>query len=140
MTIPSESDINVRNSLDEIIARDNFLGKTLDEAEQLFRENSLAYQEDLMWMGPRAFAYYLRAVIDYLRSPHSAGDDDLISCLHMIILFRRDEEDFALALEQVRELVDYVLSDFDKFLEVPEVYGDLPEKYRQLKQQLDSAG
>ena len=55
--IPTANDINVHGSLDEEVACDHFLGKTLDEAEALFRANSLYYQEDLMWMGPRAFVF-----------------------------------------------------------------------------------
>lgn len=136
MNIPSESDINVYNSLDEIVARDHFLGKTVEEAEELFRENSAYYQEDLMWMGPRAFTYYLQSVINYLKSEYAADDDHIISCLHNIIVFRAEEERFLLAVDRVRELVNYVIDSYDKFNVDQDIYGNLLEKYKKLKSQL----
>ena len=66
--IPSRSDINVFDTLDERDACEHFLGKNIDEAEALFREDFLCYQEDLMWMGPRAFRYYVHAAINYIHS------------------------------------------------------------------------
>jgi hypothetical protein len=137
MELPTESDINVYNSQDELAARDHFLNKTVEEAEALFRDNSAYYQEDLMWMGPRAFAYYLRAALRYLQSPHSVGDDHMIDSLYEIIRFRSDQEDFSLALDGVKELADYVISHYDKFNVDREIYGDLLEKYKQLESQLE---
>ena len=51
MTLPTAADINVHDSLDEQHACQVFLGKSIDQAEALFRENGLFYQEDLMGMG-----------------------------------------------------------------------------------------
>lgn len=59
MPLPTRQDINVHDSLDERSACEHFLGKSLLEAETLFRENSLYYQEDLMFMGASAFRFYL---------------------------------------------------------------------------------
>ncbi|WP_435007341.1 hypothetical protein P12x_004665 [Tundrisphaera lichenicola] len=64
MRLPSAEEINVFDSLDERAAVRRFLGKDLRQARELFRDNFLAYQEDLMRMGPRAFAFYLPADID----------------------------------------------------------------------------
>jgi hypothetical protein len=133
MTMPTERDINIYNSLDEITARDHFLNKTVEEAEELFREDSAVYQEDLMWMGPRAFHYYLQSVINYLKSEHAAGDDHLISCLHGILRFRSEQEGISsLATDRGLELVDYVISNYDKFDVDTNAYGDLLAKYQQL--------
>ena len=63
-------------SLDEGSACKHFLGKTLTEAEALFREASLYYQEDLMWMGPRAFQFYLPAALNDLKSEAARGPND----------------------------------------------------------------
>lgn len=43
MQLPSRDEINVHDSLDERSACDSFLGKTLEQAEALFHENSLDY-------------------------------------------------------------------------------------------------
>jgi hypothetical protein len=57
MTLPTAKEIDPYGGLDGQVACKNFLGKSLDEAEALFRENSLYYQEGLMWMGPVAFRF-----------------------------------------------------------------------------------
>jgi hypothetical protein len=71
--LPELNDINVYDSLDERVACEHFLGKTLQDAEMMFRTNWDYYQEDLMWMGPRAFRYYVTAAIRYLQSAASEG-------------------------------------------------------------------
>jgi hypothetical protein len=136
MRLPTEDEINVHNSLDEISASQHFLNKTLEQAEDLFRENSAYYQEDLMWMGPRAFAFYLQAAINYLRSEHSAGDAHMIDCLHEIVVFRSDEEGFLLAIDRINEMIDYVIDNYDKFDADKDIYGDLIGKYTELQSQL----
>lgn len=141
MRLPTESEINVHNSPDEIAACRNFLGKTLAEAEAMFREGGARYQEDLMWMGPAAFNFYLQAVISYLESDSSRGDDHFIDCLDRILTFRSDEPDFSSASANVTRLVEYVFSNYEKFNVDPGIYGDLKEKYRQRRVSLlDSSG
>lgn len=135
--LPTEDEINVYDSLDEKIASEHFLNKTLQQAEALFRKNSTYYQEDLMWMGPRAFSFYLQAAINYLRSKHSVGDDGFIDCLYEVVMFRFPQEGFSLALDSVKELVDYVINNFEKFDVHEDIYGDLLGKYKQLLSQLD---
>jgi len=55
--LPTAEEINVFDSLDERCAVKNFLGKDLEQARSLYRENFLKRQEDLMWMGPIAFRF-----------------------------------------------------------------------------------
>lgn len=136
---PTKTDINVHDSLDEIAAKDHFLGKTVDEAELLFRENSAYYQDDLMWMGPRAYEYYLQSVVNYLKSPQAAGDTHIISCMYSVIRFRAEESGFELGRESVGELVDYVIGSYEKFDVNPDVYGDLLSQYEELKSELETA-
>ena len=80
MTLPTRQEINVHDSLDEQSACEHFLGKTLEEAEALFRDNSLYYQEDLMFMGPIGFRFYVPALVNYIRSNAATGDADIINC------------------------------------------------------------
>ncbi|MBD1823642.1 hypothetical protein H6F51_14230 [Cyanobacteria bacterium FACHB-DQ100] len=136
MRLPSEDEINIHNSLDEISASKHFLNKTLQEAEALFQENSAYYQEDLMWMGSQAFQFYLQAVINYLKSEHSLGDDHLIDCLYEIVVFRSQQDGFLVALDRVKEMINYVIENYAKFDVDEDVYGDLLGKYRQLQSQL----
>lgn len=136
MNLPTKEEINVYNSLDEISACEHFLNKTLQQAEAMFRENSSYYQEDLMWMGIRAFNFYLQSVINYLKSDDSTGDDHLIDCLYEIVIFRLNEKEFLLVIDRLNEMIDYVIDNYDKFKVNKDIYGDLIGKYRQLKIQL----
>lgn len=138
MRIPTESEINVHNSLDEIVARDHFLNKSVGESELLFREDSAYYQEDLMWMGPYAFAFYLWSAIAYVKSEYSSDDDHIISCLYDVLVFRSKEDGFLLASAGVKDLASYVIDNFPKFSVDRRVYGDLLEKYRGLRDRLNA--
>jgi hypothetical protein len=63
MSLPTSDDFNIFNSLDEETASKHFLNKTLIEAQALFREDGLTYCQDFMWMGPKAFNFYIEALI-----------------------------------------------------------------------------
>lgn len=134
--LPTKQDINIHDSLDERTAAEHFLNKTLAQAEAMFLENSLEYQEDLMWMGPKALGFYLPAVLGYLQSDASTGDAQLISSLEAMLEFRLEQEGISVAAGPARELVDYVISHYEKFEVDPGVYSDLLKSYRQLKARL----
>jgi hypothetical protein len=87
VSIPTADEINVFNSPDEQVACEHFLGKNLEEAEGLFRQNALLYQEDLMWMGPNAFKFYVKAAIRYVFSRDSVNDSIIIGALTSILEF-----------------------------------------------------
>lgn len=133
---PSARDINPHGSLDEVVAADHFLHKSLEEAEMLFREDSALYQEDLMWMGPRAFAYYLPAAIQYVKSEAAAGDVEFIAALLAIVRFRQEEEEFSLATRAVKDLVSYVTRHINRFEIDGEDCADLLADYQQLREEL----
>lgn len=136
MTLPTKDEFNPHNSVDEIAACEHFLGKTLEQAEEMFRADSMRYQEDLMWMGPRAFCFYLRAAFNYVQSDASTGDDSFIDALYNIFVFRSDEDGFALALSDVHNIVGYVMHNYQKFKVNNTIYGDLFAKYQELAEKL----
>ena len=74
------------------MAAAHFLGKSIEEAELLFREDSARYQEDLMWMGPRAYEYYVEAARRYAASAHAADDAEFVDALAEIVRFRQWEQ------------------------------------------------
>ena len=78
--IPSRSDINIDDSLDEQWAEENFFEKSKQEAELMFRDNALRYTDDLYAMGPKALVFYLEAAVDYIVSDHSSEDSGAVSC------------------------------------------------------------
>jgi hypothetical protein len=131
---PSAKQINVHDSLDERWACKNFLGKNVEQAELLFRENALRYQEALMWMGPVAFRYYVPAFVRYIQSEFAKGDSDSINCLHSLLSFKseHDPKHLAPCSEDLVTACRYVIDNYGKFAPAPEIYGDLRGKYQSL--------
>jgi hypothetical protein len=129
--IPTEKEINVFNSLDERAAIKNFLGKNLEQAERLFRENSTYYQEDLMWMGPVAFHYYVHALIKYICSESSNLDSDIINCFADILGFRIEYQPAELApvADSLAVVCNYIIKNYEKFDLKEEIYGDLRPRF-----------
>ncbi|MBI1314580.1 hypothetical protein GC176_25080 [bacterium] len=80
--LPSALDINpFPESLDGKYAEAHFLGKTQAEAVKLFEDNFFGYQEDLLWMGPIGFRFYVRAAIEYAESDAARYDCEVASQL-----------------------------------------------------------
>lgn len=90
MTLPTESEINpIPDDLDGQVAVKHFLGKTVQDAVAMFADNSLVYQEDLMWMGPKAFCFYLPAVLKHFRQE---SDPDLVASIASVLEFRLEHD------------------------------------------------
>jgi hypothetical protein len=74
--LPTEGDFDpYGGDLDAQCAWRNFGGLTLDEATNKFRERPEIYQEDFMFMGGRAFAFYFPVIESYLRDVQDENDD-----------------------------------------------------------------
>ena len=100
--------------LDEMSAWRNFGGLTLQEASRKFRECPEGYQEDFMWMGGAAFAYYFPVIESYLRDTSNVcpGDDRQAWILAKCIKLQFAGE----VTPQVRELAPRVL-DLAEFVQ-----------------------
>lgn len=88
MNIPSTADWGEidKTDLDAAWAFKQFSGKSFEEAEAMFQDNALYYQEDLQSMPATAFNFYAPALVKYLTSERAAGDSDgASSFLHMVI-------------------------------------------------------
>ena len=123
--LPTRQDIDIFGSLDEAAACKNFLGKSLAQAEEMFRSNALHYQEDLMWMGPVAFKFYLPAATRYFASDAAHDDADGIAALLRTIKFRAGDEHFSSAHHEVNQLLDVVMLHYPKFDIDESIFGDL---------------
>jgi len=141
MDLPTRQDINIHDSLDEQTACWHFLGKTLEEAEALFRENPLHYQEDLMYMGPKAFGFYVQAAINDIQSPAADGDSDMVNCFAGTLEYRLKYEGDALRpiADKLASVCRYVLDHYDRFEVIPKIYGDLRPRFNALLQGFSSA-
>ncbi len=125
------------DSLDGRCAIEHFHGKTLAEAEELFAEGiPLSYTEDLMWMEPVGFRFYIRAAIRYCLSERATGESDLINGLAGTVSFWHEHRPDEL-IPCARLLGDFcsaVIAQFDRYDADPEIYRGLREQYQQLAQ------
>jgi hypothetical protein len=133
--VPTERDFLDPRSQDpdERNALRNFLGKTSEQAAEMFRERFILYQEDLLWMGPNAFRYYLPPALEYVCSPAADGDSDGVNMLYGILHLRRKEiaADPVLA-PTVADAIRSIVSDFGRFRCKADIYGDLESRYRRV--------
>lgn len=78
--LPSRQDFDpYGGDLDAKAAWRNFRGLSLDEAYEKFLSAPEIHQEDFMFMGARAFAYYFPVIDRYLRTV-TLGPNDLGDC------------------------------------------------------------
>ncbi|HEY4258687.1 MAG TPA: hypothetical protein VGM98_00950 [Schlesneria sp.] len=136
MPLPTRQEISPYDDLDGRVACEHFLGKTLEEAEALLRENSLYYQENLMWMGPVAFRYYLPAVVEFIRSEAATDDSDFVAFFASTLEFRFKYEpgEMRPVAQQLAVLCGYVVEYWSRFESGSEAYGDVRTRYQLLQQ------
>ena len=137
MRLPTAKEINpIPEDLDGRCAEQHFLGKSLEEAEALFRENSLRYQEDLMFMGAPAFHFYVHAAINYIQSDAATDDPDIINCIAGILEHRLEfeAEELPPVAPQIAAVCRYILEHYDRFAITPQIYGDLRPRFQTLEQ------
>jgi hypothetical protein len=137
MNLPTERDINpVPEDRDGQYAAENFLGKTREQITAEFPDEGMNYQEDLMFMGPRAFCFYFPAAVDYITSPAATGASDVVKCLCSVIETRLEHNmpDIPEALSSFVRFVDHVLAHYDDFALNPEIYGDLRPRLSAIRQ------
>jgi hypothetical protein len=72
-------------NLDAFHAWKHFGGLSLVQAYKLFLENPVCWQEDFMFMGPKAFAYYFPVIDRYLREV--SGEEPDYDCCAGILGF-----------------------------------------------------
>lgn len=134
--IPGEHDINVHDSLDERWACKNFLGRSLEEAEALFRENFPYYNEDLMWMGPVAFCFYVQAAVSFLEKEKEDCDPENLHCLAATLSIHQVQHPLELTAfaPLLRDFCRSVLGRLDQYDTSSAYYFGLKEYYQCLEQ------
>jgi hypothetical protein len=136
--LPTRDEV-AANSLDGSSAIEHFHGKTLAQAEELFAEGArdsipLTYTEDLMWMEPVGFRFYIRAAIRFALTDHATGECDFINGLAGAISLWHEQHPGEM-LPCAGLLADFcsaVVEQFDRYGADPEIYVGLREQYQQL--------
>lgn len=141
--LPGQADFDPWGNLDAQWAWRNFGGLTLDQAHAKFRENPLYYQEDFMFMGPRAFAYYFPVVDNHLRSvPETDNQHDhqawiLAKCLHN----QFDPANLGQVRHLARAVLDlarYVKDEIHRFGEYPDEQERVAQAWAELVEQIQA--
>ncbi len=106
---PTVREINpIPSDLDGQCAERHFLGKTIADATAMFEQDFEIYQEDLLFMGPIAFRYYLPAAMRYAESPQAKYDCYVADTMLMLIgaRWRQDAADLASIRDAMASFVE----------------------------------
>ena len=133
---PSREEINVYDSLDERCAEKNFSGKNLEEALAMFEDAFIYYQEDLMWMGPRAFRYYMRAAIKFITTRATIDD---IGFFLIVVQYRLEFERLELksVASEISDAIRNVVDHWETIEGSAEFYCDVPARLDKLRVEFD---
>jgi hypothetical protein len=96
----------------------------------------MSYQEDLMFMGIRAFRFYLPAAVDYITSSQGSTDRDVANCLLSVAEHRLEYDSPAIrdVLPHILRFADHLLAHYDGFAFDPDIYGDLRLRVNAIRQ------
>lgn len=136
--LPTREELNpVHDDLDGQVACEHFFGKTVEEAEALFRESPLYFDEDLFWMGPIAFRFYVQAAIRFIQSDDVAYQAGFINgfCGTLERHLECDPlEELIPVAGQLAAVCSYIVEHWSKLDANKEIYGDLQLRYVALQQ------
>ncbi len=119
--LPSAKDISPFDTLDELNAKKDFLGKTRGQAAALFFEHAEYYLEEVFWMGDGGFSYYLPAVIPFMESSESNEDSLFVISLLQAIGNRLEESPKAVRAcrEEVLHILRYIIANYQSKFDEP---------------------
>ncbi|WP_422929298.1 hypothetical protein [Singulisphaera sp. PoT] len=135
MNIPTEDDWRSEPWHEDLAwAYKHFRGKTLDEAVMLFEENSLLYQDAVMYMPRRVFGYYLGAYLRYLLSDAARGDSDGASGFITLIHHKagHQREDLVPVWNEVEPVLRRLAEHQDDFGAEWAIYGCFRTRIREI--------
>jgi hypothetical protein len=123
--LPTERDFDpYGGDLDAQCAWKDFGGLTLEQARQRFEENPLHYQEDFMFMGPRAFVYYFPVIEGHLIATTELDEyDDRQAWILAHVLCQQLTNDATSSVvtltRRMRSLAGFVRSNLQLFAPTP---------------------
>lgn len=126
------------DDLDLQYAQEVFLGKSLEEAQQLFGENPIERTSNLRWMPPEPFRYYVRALAAYLQQEHALSDLMISSAASCFLRLMEEKladapRTIAPVLPELMPVAEYVARNQDIFDADVAIFGDFLQLYEQIK-------
>ena len=143
-SLPTESEFDpYLCDLDAQHAWKNFGGLTVDQACAKFDEAPESYQEDFMFMGGKAFAFYYPVIDSFLRKSTELSKDDLDDRQSWILPQCIKSQFQGPRNEHVRHLKDSVLELCGFMIENVKLFADdwrdvteIEREWQELKQQV----
>ena len=95
-------------------------------------------EEDLKWMGSKAFAFYFPSMEPYLLSEASEDDSDIINALAntLQIRLKQDPQSIKGCLVPALRILDYISENMQKFNVDPTIYGNITVKLSNIINQI----
>lgn len=139
--LPTREDFDAWDGcLDAQHAWKRFGGLTLDQANAKFREAPDIYQEDFMFMGGRAFAFYFPVIESYLReSPAYVEDDDREAWILAKVIDNQFEVSLSDVLplaSRVLDLAHFVKANIDRFDPEPNPEYDVAVAWQEMEDRI----
>ena len=137
MNIPSKNDwgkIDPKD-LDANWAYKQFIGKSFSEAESMFRENALYYQEDLQSMSEIPFNFYVQALEKYIISKAAKNDSDGASSFLGMVAWMIKKRQSILSKENKEKLLsasDHIANNQNFYDADIDIYGNFTEKLKEI--------
>jgi len=136
-TLPSEDDFYHNGDCDERYAIKTYYGKDIDFAQQqYYKYTPLGVVQDLIFIGTKAFRYYIFGAFRYLQDDNIDKDDaSEVYCALVDILakhLREHSEDMQYIADYLLKFLNWAIENYDKFNVDEEIYGDIREKYIEL--------
>jgi len=128
-------------SLDQKSAWKRFGGLNRVEAFQRFIENPICYQEDFMWMGSKAFAYYFPVIERFLIEFELGTDNDdaqawILGC-DIAMQFKSTKADCLKGLvPRILDLARWVTANVHRFSYDEHEHHRIANKWARLKKLL----
>jgi hypothetical protein len=128
--------------LDEQYARDKFAGKSFEEAVQMFEENVLTRSEDVSYMPPVPFRYYMLAfkawvllVVEKAEDVFSDAPDAASSFLRLIeLMLEHAPDSIGPIMPELLPAVDFVEANQERYDADKDIYGDFRERAQRIRE------
>ncbi len=140
-TFPSEEDFYF--GPDQREAWRNFGTLTLEEAYLRFLEAPWTYQEDFMWMGPVAFAYYFPVIDKYLRELICDNEIDdgswvwILGCgVRSQFRWKDGRKPAPQVVQEIAELSALVQANTDHYSRDPHEQDRIAESWREVDEEV----
>jgi hypothetical protein len=124
-------------------AREKFFGKSIEEVLPYFFDSVLGAGEDISYMPPIPFRYYIFAFTQFLMSEdtlncdhprHAEASDGASSFLGLVRQHLRDYPEFILpVMEEIMPVVEFVGTHQALYEAAEDIYGSFPDLVKEIK-------